>query len=151
MKRVYITCVGKLKEKFFADAVAEYLKRLDRFCDVVINECDDHASPDAVKRECDAIERTFRDGEFRVLCDIGGDLVTSEQLSELIGNAFASAKSSVRFIIGGSRGVDERIRRAADRRISFGRATYPHQLMRVILAEQIYRAFTIESGMPYHK
>ena len=108
-------------------------------------------SEDAVRRESDAVESTFKAGEYRILTDIRGELVTSEELAALLDAAFVSGKSTVRFIIGGSRGVDDRIRASVDKRISFGRLTYPHQLMRVMLFEQIYRAFTITSGLPYHK
>ena len=151
MKSVCVTCVGKLKEKYFSDAVAEYSKRLGKYCKLTVNEVEDVAHADEVRRESDSIEKTFRNGEYRILADVGGELVSSEELSAILENAFLSGKSSVRFIIGGSCGVDERIRKAADRRVSFGRVTYPHQLMRVILLEQIYRAFTISAGTPDHK
>lgn len=151
MKYVSLSCVGKLKEKYFSDAVAEYVKRLSRFCRFTVDEVADTQGGDGIKKECDALEKTFKTGEYRILTDIGGELVSSEELSKIIDGAFASGKSAVRFIIGGSNGVDERIRKAADRRISFGRVTYPHQLMRVISVEQIYRAFTISEGLPYHK
>lgn len=151
MKNVALTCVGKMKEKYFADAAAEYVKRLGKFCKAETDERPDFASPDAVKRESDEILATFKSGEYRILCDIGGELVSSEGLAEIMERAYSGGKSTVRFIIGGSSGVDERVRAAVDKRISFGRATYPHRLMRVILLEQIYRAFTISSGLPYHK
>lgn len=151
MKTVSVSCVGKLKEKYFADAAAEYMKRLQRFCAPVICETEDIPHENGVKKECDALEKSFRAGEYRILCDVGGELVSSEELSQILSSAFSSGKSGVRFIIGGSRGVDDRIRKCADKRISFGRVTYPHQLMRVLLLEQIYRAFTIAEGMPYHK
>lgn len=151
MKNVAITCVGKLKEKFFADAFSEYRKRLGRFCDLQVNELPDFAGDAAVRRESDGILSTFRAGEYRILCDIGGELLSSEQLSAKLDAVFASGHGCVRFIVGGSCGVDERVRASANLRISFGRMTYPHQLMRVILAEQIYRAFTIGSNLPYHK
>ncbi len=151
MKSVFVTCVGKLKEKYFSDAVAEYSKRLGKYCKLTVSEVEDVAHADEVRRESDAIEKTFRGGEYRILADVGGELVSSEELSNIIENAYSSGKSSVRFIIGGSCGVDDRIRKAADKRVSFGRVTYPHQLMRVILLEQIYRAFTISAGTPYHK
>ena len=150
MKAVSISCVGKLKEKYFADAAAEYAKRLQRFCKLTVNELDDCAVCE-VKRESDSIEKTFKSGEYRILCDISGELVSSEGLSEILDSAYLGGKQNVRFIIGGSQGVDERIKNYADKKISFGRVTYPHQLMRVILLEQIYRAFTISAKMPYHK
>ena len=151
MKNIDVTCVGKLKEKFFADAVGEYSKRLSKFCKLTVTELEDSAREDEVKRESDAIEKSYKPGEYRILCDIGGELVSSESLAQTLETAYAGGVSRVRFIIGGSRGVDERIRKSADKRISFGRVTYPHQLMRVILLEQIYRAFTIVEKMPYHK
>lgn len=151
MKAVAISCVGKLKEKFFADAAAEYGKRLGKFCRLTVDEIPDCAGESEVRRECDGLQRSLRAGEYRILCDIGGELISSEELSRLVSNAYTAGKSTVRFIIGGSCGVDERIRAAADKRISFGRVTYPHQLMRVLLLEQIYRAFTIMENMPYHK
>lgn len=151
MKQVTLACVGKLKEKYFSDAVDEYAKRLSRFCKFTAVEVADVPYPDGVKRESDALEKTFRPGEYRILADIGGELVDSEGLAKIVDGAFAAGKSGVKFIIGGSNGVDERIKGAVDRRISFGRMTYPHQLMRVVLVEQIYRAFTIIEGLPYHK
>ena len=143
--------MGKLKEKYWRDAAEEYKKRLSRFCRLVVDELEDYAQSNAVKKESDAIEKTFKQGEYRILCDIGGEQISSEELSEILNGVFLSGKSGVRFIIGGSSGVDERVRSAADKRISFGKVTYPHQLMRVILLEQIYRAFTISEKMPYHK
>lgn len=150
MKKLYITCVGKLKEAYFSNAVEEYRKRLTPYCELVINEVGDIAGPAEVEKESDAILATFREGETRILLDIGGELVTSEAFSGLIGKAFAQSKD-LRLIIGGSRGVDERVKKAAHMRVSFGRVTYPHQLMRVILCEQIYRAFSILHNTPYHK
>ncbi|MCI8458662.1 MAG: 23S rRNA (pseudouridine(1915)-N(3))-methyltransferase RlmH [Clostridia bacterium] len=151
MKAVAVSCVGKLKEKFFADAAAEYAKRLQKFCRLTVDEVPDVASADEVRRESDALQKTFRAGEYRIVCDVGGELVSSEELSRIMQAAFASGKSQVRFVVGGSAGVDDRVRAAADKRVSFGRVTYPHQLMRVILLEQVYRAFTIAEHMPYHK
>lgn len=151
MKSVCVTCVGKLKEKFFSDAVGEYSKRLSKYCKLTVTELDDVPHADEVKRESDAIEKTFGSGEYIILTDIDGDLITSKELSVVMESAYGSGKSTVRFVIGGSCGVDDRIKKAAHKRISFGRVTYPHQLMRVILLEQIYRAFTISAGTPYHK
>lgn len=151
MKTFAVTCVGKCKEQYFADAVAEYAKRLRKFCKLTVTELADCPHEDAVRRESDAVESTFKAGEYRILTDIRGELVSSEELAAVLDAAFVSGKSAVRFIIGGSRGVDDRIRGAVDKRISFGRVTYPHQLMRVLLFEQIYRACTISAGLPYHK
>ena len=150
MKKVYITCVGKLKEKYFSDAVEEYRKRLSPYCELVINEVPDVAGANERERESDAILATFREGETRVLLDIEGELFTSEAFSGLVDKTFTHGQD-LRLVIGGSRGVDERVKKAATVRVSFGRVTYPHQLMRVILCEQLYRAFTILHNTPYHK
>ena len=149
MKKIYLTCVGKLKENYFSDAVEEYRKRLSPYCALVINEVSDVAGPAEIEKESDAILATFKEGETRILLDIGGELITSEAFSGLIDKAFTQGKD-LRLIIGGSRGVDERVKKAAVR-VSFGRVTYPHQLMRVILCEQLYRAFSILHNTPYHK
>lgn len=151
MKTVCVSCVGKLKEKFFSEAAAEYAKRLSRFCKLDICELDDKAGEGEIKKESDEILSSLKENEYVVLTDLKGESVSSEELSTLLDKAYSSGKSTVRFIIGGSCGVDDRVRKRADKVISFGRATYPHQLMRVILLEQIYRAFTISAGMPYHK
>lgn len=147
LKKLRLITVGKLKERYFKEAVDEYAKRLGRFCDFEIIEL--RESPDEdVKSECEAIIKSIKG--YCVLFDIGGEMLTSEQLSEKTDKAYLSA-DTVSFIIGSSRGVDDRVREAADLRISFGRATFPHQLFRVMAAEQIYRAFTISEGVKYHK
>lgn len=151
MKNIHVTCVGKLKEKFFTEAANEYIKRASKYCKITVTELPDTDAPDGVKRESDLILATFKQGEYRVLCDIGGELVSSEQFADCIDKAFVGGYGVVRFIIGGSCGVDDRVRAAADKRISFGRVTYPHRLMRVILLEQIYRGLSISAGLPYHK
>ena len=150
MKKLYITCVGRLKEKYFSDAVEEYRKRLSPYCELVIHEVPDVAGATEIEKESDAVLATFREGELRVLLDIEGALYTSEAFSGLVDKAFTQGKE-LRLIIGGSRGVDERVKKAVQARVSFGRVTYPHQLMRVILCEQIYRAFSIMHNTPYHK
>lgn len=141
-------CVGKVKEKFFAEGINEYAKRLSRYCDLAFEEIPDDPSPDEVRRESDAILKKMRG--YTVLCDIGGKTLGSEELSAVMEKAYL-ASPEITFIIGGSQGVDDRVRSASSLRLSFGRMTFPHQLMRLILTEQIYRAFTISSGLPYHK
>lgn len=148
MKKVTVICVGKVKEKFFADGTAEYAKRLSRFCDLEFDEIPDDPSPDEVKRESDAILKKMRG--FTVLCDVDGKTLSSEELSAVMDKAYLTSPE-ITFIIGGSRGVDSRVKSSASLRLSFGRMTFPHQLMRLILAEQIYRAFSISGGLPYHK
>lgn len=148
MKKIKILCVGKIKEKFIDLGIDEYKKRLSRFCDLKIVELPDERGDVAVKKESDALLKSMS-GRV-VLMDVEGKSVTSPQLSELIENSYLTSPE-VTFVIGGSEGVDERVKARADERISFGRVTYPHQLMRLILTEQIYRAFCISCGTPYHK
>ena len=148
MKKATILCVGKIKEKYFTDGIAEYAKRLGRFCDFSVVEIPDEAGDTEVKKESDALLAKLRG--YVVLLDIGGKELSSPEFAEVIDRAYLTAPE-ITFVIGGSRGVDDRVRAKADIRVSFGRVTYPHQLMRLILSEQIYRAFNILAGTPYHK
>ena len=148
MKKVNVVCVGKIKEKFISDGIDEYKKRISRFAEPSFVELKDFAPPDAVRRECDLILPKLQG--FVVLLDIDGKTLSSVQLAETLEKAYLT-QPVVTFVIGGSEGVDERVRSRADLRLSFGRVTFPHQLMRLMLSEQIYRAFTIIEGLPYHK
>ena len=157
--KVTIICVGKLKERFYADAISEYKKRLGRFCELEIIELADERIPDnASARELDAVK--FREGE-RILARLKGGshvislcvegrLMSSEELAADIKEA-CMRTSHIVFIIGGSLGLSDEVKARSDIRLSFGRMTLPHMLMRVVLAEQIYRAFMINSGAAYHK
>lgn len=141
--------MGKIKESYLVEGIAEYVKRLTRFCDVTVTEIPDCADgAEAAKTESGAILSKLTG--YTILADIGGELITSEGLASAVDKAYLTA-DTVTFVIGGSSGVDERVRAAADKRVSFGRVTYPHKLMRLIAAEQLYRAFTITAGLPYHK
>lgn len=144
MKKLKLVVVGKLKEPFFVDACNEYLKRLSRFVKAEICELKDRG----ISAESDDILSAV--GGEVALADLSGEMMTSEGFSEYICGAFVR-HDVVSFVIGGSCGVDERVKARADKRICFGKMTYPHMLMRVIALEQIYRAFTIKEGMPYHK
>lgn len=148
MKKVTVIAVGKLKKEF-RDAADEYAKRLSRFCDFSLTEIADSSLPDAVRRE--SAEILKRADGYKILCDVGGEQMSSEKFAAFIERRFTEGAANITFIIGGSEGVSSEVRAAADKRISFGAFTYPHQLMRVILLEQIYRAFTITAGLPYHK
>ena len=138
--------VGKLKEKFFTDACAEYLKRLSRFAEVSVVEVKDR--PDGIIAESSDILDSLKG--YVALTDLGGESMTSEQFSAFLTGAL-EGNDTVTFVIGGSCGVDGRVKQKANKKICFGKMTYPHMLMRVILLEQIYRAFTIKEGLPYHK
>lgn len=148
MKKVNVVCVGKIKEKFFAGGIEEYKKRVSRFAELNFIEIKDFPTPDEIKRECDLILQKLQG--YVILLEIGGKTLSSEELAEHMERAYLT-QPVVTFVIGGSEGVDERVRLRADLRLSFGRVTFPHQLMRLMLSEQIYRAFTITEGLPYHK
>ncbi len=145
MKRIKIVCVGKASKAFCRDGINEYLKRLKGFYDVTTVEIPEQPT---VKKECDEIIK--RVVKPTVLLDVGGDVVSSEELADLVRTEHERF-DEITFVIGGASGVDGRVREISDRRISFGRATYPHQIARLILCEQLYRAATIIKGIPYHK
>ena len=158
--QIRIICVGKIKEKFYRDAVAEYLKRLSRYAKIQIEECSDEKTPEEASpaertrilgREGERILSKIRDRDYVIALAIKGKPLTSEQFAKMLGGHMQSGTGTVDFIIGGSLGLSEDVLRRADLELSFSAFTFPHQLMRVILAEQIYRAFRILSGAPYHK
>ncbi len=157
---IQLICVGKLKEKFFADAVREYEKRLSRFARVEIIELSDEKIPDTpssaeeekVRRtEGERILKRISDGAWVIAMCIEGETKSSEELSEHLKNAMLSGKSTVTFIIGGSLGLSPEVKKRADVCLSVSPMTFPHQLFRVMLMEQIYRAFKIMHGEAYHK
>lgn len=145
MKRIKLVCVGKLNKPFCRDGCDEYLKRLRSVYDISVCEIPEQPT---VKKECDEILKRVSDGA--VLLDVCGDAVTSEELAAIV-RAGHERRDEITFVIGGASGVDERVRAAAQRRVSFGRVTYPHQIARLLLCEQLYRASTIIKGVPYHK
>ncbi len=146
MKRINLVCVGKIKD-FLLPAVNEYSTRLRKFCALTVTELPE-ARTDCVKREGEEILKRL--SGYVILCDLKGELLTSEGLAQKMDRLFLSAPA-LTFVIGGSEGVSEEVKKRADAKISFGGFTYPHQLMRVILLEQIYRAFGIINNTPYHK
>ena len=143
MKKIKIVCVGKLKP-FCRDGCDEYLKRLKSVYDVTVYEIPEQPTN---KKECDEI---LKKADGFVLMDVNGEQIKSEDLASLI-RAEHERKDEITFVIGGAEGVDERVKRCAVKKISFGRVTYPHQIARLLLCEQIYRASTIIRGVPYHK
>ena len=157
--RIKIISVGKLKEKYLTAGIAEYVKRLSRFGQVEIVELADEKTPDKasekenaqiLSKEGDRILAKLTDRDFVFSMAIEGKLISSEELSSSLEQAMQQASTLV-FIIGGSLGLDPRVKKRANALISFGRITLPHQLMRLVLTEQIYRAFMIREGSPYHK
>ena len=146
MIRINVVCVGKLKEKYWTDAVNEYVKRVSRFGEMKIIEL-----PERKTLAEEAKDILLKAKGYVVLTDVQGELVTSEGIAELTQNALNRGASEVTFVIGSSEGVDEEVKQKANKRISFGRVTFPHQMMRVIVCEQVYRALTILNGVTYHK
>ena len=159
MKITLIT-VGKIKEKYFTDAIAEYMKRLSRYCKPEIIQVADEKTPEnaalAVEKqvkdtEGERILRHVAEDAFVVALEIRGEMLSSEELADFIERKQVSGTSHIQFVIGGSLGLSEAVLRRADYRLSFSRMTFPHQLMRVVLLEQICRSFRIIAGEPYHK
>jgi 23S rRNA (pseudouridine1915-N3)-methyltransferase len=150
MKKVTVVCVGKLKEQYLKDGINEYLKRLSRYAKVEIKELSDYATDDdtCIEKESSLILSCLKG--FVITLDIGGKQLTSEELAQNIDKAFIT-NSEVTFVIGGSKGFDDRVRRKSNLTLSFGKVTFPHQLVRLMLFEQIYRSFSITEGTPYHK
>lgn len=150
---ITVICVGNIKEKFFKDACAEYIKRITRFGKVnifEIQECHGGESQDTEK-EGKLLLKKINPSSYKIALCVEGKKVSSEKLSEIVENAGVNGKSEITFIIGGSDGLSEEVKKAADLRLSFSDMTFPHQLMRVLLLEQVYRAFKISAGEKYHK
>ena len=158
--KIQIICVGKLKEKYLKDGILEYAKRLSRFCTFEIIELNDEKIPQNPSlAECDKVIETEgeqilkkipKDSYVIALC-IEGKSISSEKFANKISEITLSGKSSISFIIGGSLGLSEKIKKISDFQLSFSSFTFPHQLMRLILTEQIYRAFKINANEEYHK
>lgn len=157
---INIICIGKLKEKYWTAAVAEYSKRLSRFCKLNIIELRESplragpspAGEEAVKTaEGKEILGRIASGDYVITLEIGGKGLSSEGLADKIADLGLQGKSTVDFIIGGSLGLSPEVSRRADFKLSFSAMTFPHQMMRVILLEQIYRAFKINHHEAYHK
>lgn len=154
---ITLIVVGKLKERYWRDACAEYIKRLSAVAKITLLELPDIDSARvggvgcAIQKECDHIVSVLPDNAYCVLCDIQGTLVSSEEIAELISSQQVHGHSHFVFIVGGSYGVNEQVKQLADMRMSLGRITLPHNLARVVVLEQLYRAHRIIAGAPYHK
>ena len=158
--KITILCVGKIKEKFMKDGIAEYAKRLSKYCSFEIIEVADEKTPDNAteaeeikikEKEAERIEKHLKKDAYTIALVIEGKMLKSEELAEKIDELGVTGKSHIIFIIGGSLGLHNRIVTRADYKLSFSKMTFPHQLMRMILAEQIYRSYRIITGQPYHK
>ena len=157
---IQIICIGKLKEKYWTDAIKEYSKRLSRYCTLEIIELKESLLPnnasaadeEKVKlEEGKEILRAIKDGTYVITLEILGKQLTSEELSDKIETLGIEGKSNVAFVIGGSLGLSPEVSKRADYKLSFSKMTFPHQMMRVILLEQIYRSFKIIRHEAYHK
>ena len=145
MQKIYFVVVGKIKESFYREAVAEYAKRLSRFVKLEIKELPEGVDPES---EADEILRACKG--YTIALAVEGEKLSSERLADKIKKLSDSGKE-ITFVIGSSCGLSNRVKTAADYRLSFSDMTFPHQLMRVVLAEQVYRAFMINAGSTYHK
>ena len=159
MKITLIT-VGKIKEKYLRDAIAEYSKRLSRYCKLEIVEVADEKTPDQASetveeniraKEGERILKYIKDDMYVITLEIDGKMLSSEEFAGKIESLGVQGKSSIVFVIGGSIGLGKEVLRRSDYALSFSKMTFPHQLMRVILLEQVYRGYRIINGAPYHK
>lgn len=157
---IKIVCVGKLKEKYFKDGIAEYVKRMSRFAKVKIVQVPDEKAPEKLSpAEMEQVKEIegkrildkIKDKEYVYVTAIKGKERTSEAFAKELSNLTTYGHSDITFVIGGSLGTSDAVNKRADDLISFGKFTMPHQLMRLVLIEQIYRTFMINSGSPYHK
>ena len=159
MLTIIIVCIGKLKEKFFKDAIAEYSKRLSKYCKLNILELPDEKIPDKLNsnieneiktKECTNIINHIKKDSYVICLDLTGKELSSEEFSKDIEN-ISMQSSQITFIIGGSLGLNKQILSLANQKICFSKMTFPHQLIRIFLLEQIFRAFKISNGETYHR
>ena len=158
--KITILTVGKIKEKYLRDAIAEYSKRLSRYAKLEIIEVADEKTPDNASetvetniknKEAERLLKYIRDDAYLITLEIKGKQLTSEELAQKIDTLGVQGTSHIIFVIGGSLGLSESVLKRADYKLSFSRMTFPHQLMQMILLEQIYRSYRIMNHEPYHK
>lgn len=158
--KITLLTVGKVKEKFYQQAISEFVKRLSRYCKLEIIEVADEKTPDGAgeaaeelirMKEGERLLKYVREDAYVIALEIGGKMLDSLELSRKLEELGIQGKSHILFLIGGSLGLGRNILEKADFSLSFSRMTFPHQLMRVILLEQIYRGYRIMAGEPYHK
>ena len=160
MMNIKIISVGKLKEKYLVQGISEYTKRLSKYCKITLVEVPDEKAPEKLsdtemiqvkEKEGERILAKIKEQEYVFALAINGKNPSSEDFAATLDKLQTSGKSQFVFVIGGSLGLSDQVLKRSHAQISFGRLTYPHQLMRLILVEQIYRAFRINAGEPYHK
>ena len=158
--RITVITVGKIKEKYLKDAIAEYSKRLSKYCKLEIVEVADEKTPDnasdvvedAIRsKEAERILKYVKDDAYVITLEINGKQLSSEELADKIDKLGVQGTSHIIFIIGGSIGLGQEVLQKSNYALSFSKMTFPHQLMRVVLLEQIYRSYRIINGEPYHK
>lgn len=158
--KITIAAVGKMKERYLKDGISEYVKRISRFAEVDTIEVDDEHAPENLsgaqesqvkQREAERLLKRVKDNSYIILLDLAGEQANSEALSSKLENIMLNGNSHITFIIGGSLGLDKSLIEAADYRMCLSKMTFPHQLARLILLEQIYRAFKIINNETYHK
>lgn len=158
--KIDICCVGKVKESAFRDMISEYSKRLSRYANLSILEVADEKTPENAseaveegikKKEGERLLSVIKENSFVIALAIDGKNLSSTELADKVNSLGISGISHIQFVIGGSLGLSPEVLRRADMKLSFGRMTFPHQLMRVILLEQIYRSYRIINNEPYHK
>lgn len=158
--KISIIAVGKLKERYLKDGISEYAKRLSRFCDLQLAEVADEQAPESLsplqeeqvkKKEADRISDKLKEGAFLIALDVKGGKMSSEGFADTLQACFTAGRSNITFVIGGSLGLDAGLVKKADLSLSLSDMTFPHQLTRLILLEQLFRAFKIINGETYHK
>ncbi|MGG0755768.1 23S rRNA (pseudouridine(1915)-N(3))-methyltransferase RlmH [Brevibacillus laterosporus] len=158
--QITIITVGKLKEKYLKEGIAEYTKRLTAYCKLNVVEVNDEKAPEELsatemeqvkRKEGDRILAYIKQDHYVIALAIEGQMWSSEKLSSELDRLALHGRSQVAFVIGGSLGLADEVLKRADAQLSFSRMTFPHQLMRLVLVEQVYRAFRISRGEPYHK
>ncbi|PWJ52395.1 23S rRNA (pseudouridine(1915)-N(3))-methyltransferase RlmH [Faecalicatena contorta] len=158
--KITLLTVGKIKETYLKSAIEEYRKRLSKYCKLEIIEVADEKTPDQAsetvensirEKEGERLLKHIRDDAFVITLEIQGSQLTSEELAGKVEKLAVSGTSHIIFVIGGSIGLGREVMKRSDYALSFSRMTFPHQLMRVILLEQIYRSYRIIQGEPYHK
>lgn len=159
MLNISIICIGKIKENYLRDAINEYSKRLSKFCNLKITELQDEKLPTKINgsiineiknKECDKIIDAIKKDSYVICLDLNGKEYSSEDFSRKIENIALNFNSSITFIIGGTLGLNEKVLSLASEKICFSKMTFPHQLIRVFLLEQLFRAFKISNNETYH-
>ena len=157
---ITVLCVGKIKEAYLRDGIVEYAKRLSRYAKLTVTELADEKTPEnaseaenlkIINTEGDRILAKIKDSDYVCALAINGKMYSSEEFSDYLSKVQVTSKGNLVFVIGGSLGLSEAVLARADDKISFSKMTFPHQLMRMILLEQVYRGYRIMNHEPYHK